>query len=148
MDVPRRALPADLTQGTMVSTFSILLIECIIITLMQITLNLERRLYFWSTCTALNLRVWRDPKYCVFITAYCIQCTLHTLSSADLQSRHNTKPSSGTVMIIMCTRIWVTLDHCSPQHNLSTQFRYCDLLSVCVLVSRLNSQLLQTQVCY
>ena len=75
VDVPRRALPADLTQRTMVSTFSILLIECIIITLMQITLNLERRLYFSTTCTALNLRVWRDPKYCVFITAYSAHCT-------------------------------------------------------------------------
>ena len=40
----------------------------------------------------------------------------------------------------MCTRIWVTLDHCSPQHSLSTQFRYRDLLSVCVLVSRLDSE--------
>ena len=146
MDVPRRALPADLTQRTMVSTFSILLIECIIITLMQITLNLERRLYFWSTCTALNLRVWRDPKYCVFITAYCIQCTAHPFYCRFAeQTQHKTL--SGTV-IIMCTRIWVTLDHCSPQHSLSTQFRYRDLLSVCVLVSRLDSQLLQTQACY
>ena len=91
MDVPRRALPADLTQRTMVSTFSILLIECIIITLMQITLNLERRLYFWSTCTALNLRVWRDPKYCVFITAYCIQCTAHPFYSRFAeQTQHKT----------------------------------------------------------
>ena len=76
MDVPRRALPADLTQRAVVSIYPLpipshpipalevfnrpIQVECIIITLMQIILNLERRLYFWST-SALNLRVWRDP---------------------------------------------------------------------------------------